>query len=46
MNENNDSTTYDDEEDSTAFNEPSDEYPGSFFCIPTTPSCSDTWSLN
>ncbi len=45
MNDVNDETK-EREEDYVAQTEPDDEYPGSFFRIPITPSFNDGWSLN
>lgn len=47
MNEDDDTQTGEYEShDSLTINEPTDEYPGSFFRIPVAPpSLNDTWSL-
>jgi hypothetical protein len=45
MNEVNDDTS-EREADNVAQTEPNDEYPGSFFRIPSAPSFTDGWSLN
>jgi hypothetical protein len=47
MNEVNDIQTSEYEtEDKAIITEPTDEYPGSFFRIPSPPHLNDTWSLN
>ncbi len=33
-------------EDDTSINQPNDENPGSFFCIPTAPHSNDSWSIS